>query len=151
MGGGFASGLAAAGGTPPTAATEVRLALANATAAPAPGGPAATELDPLIVVTSADGVSVALPLSTWGALPPPLAVRLVKNEVLGTLASVSGLDLSLRSPAEIVVQSYRIPLSAFAAADPAFVPSRLDSVTLRVPRADAGRLAVAEFAVAVAP
>ncbi len=59
--------------------------------------------------------------------------------------------ISLRSPAEVVVQSYRIPLSAFRAADPAFVPARLDSVTLRAPKERAGRLAVAEFALAEGP
>jgi hypothetical protein len=90
-------------------------------------------------------------LSTWGALPPPLTARLVKNDLLATLSSISGLDVALRSPAEVVVQSYRIPLSAFSAADPAFVPARLGSVTLRIPKERAGRLAVAEFALAAGP
>ncbi len=145
------SGIGAPGGPSPTSGSEIRLALANGTLPTATGAQASVGLDPLVVVTSTDGVTVGLPLSTWGALPPPLVARLVKSDVLGTLASISGLDLSLRSPAEIVVQSYRIPLSAFSAANPAFVPARLDSVTLRIQRSDPGRLAVAEFALADAP
>ena len=140
------SGLAKAGGPRPASASELHLALANATTTP--GGEAAPALDPLVVVTSTDGVTVALPLSTWGALPPPLVARLVKSDLLATLARISGLDLTLRSPAEVVLQSYRIPLSAFSAADPAFVPSHLDSVALQMPKGEAGRLAVAEFGIA---
>ena len=146
-----ASGLAKAGGPQPASASELRLALANATTPPTPNEQVPAGLDPLIVVTSTDGVTVALPLSTWGALPPPLTARLVKNDLLATLSSISGLDVALRSPAEVVVQSYRIPLAAFCAADPAFVPARLGSVTLRIPKERAGRLAVAEFALAAGP
>ena len=96
-------------------------------------------------------MTVALPLSTWGALPPPLTTRLVKNELTAALAGVSGLDLTLRSPAETVVQSYAIPMSAFVAANPAFVPDRLDRILIRIPTGSAGDLAVAGFALAPGP
>ena len=140
------TGLAAgAGGAP-----ELRLALANATAPSGGGAMSApgTALDPLVALTTTDGVTVALPLSTWGALPPPLATRLVKNGLTAELAKVSGLDLTLRAPADVVIQGYAIPLAAFAAADPAFVPERLDAVELRIPRGAGGRLAVATFGLA---
>jgi DNA-binding MarR family transcriptional regulator len=51
-------------------------------------------------------VTVALPLSTLGALPPPLAVRLVRNDLVATLMSLAGLDVTLWSPAEIVVHPF---------------------------------------------
>jgi dienelactone hydrolase len=127
---------------------ELRMELGNTTD---PGDPAAGPLDPIVEATTTDGVTVALPLSTWGALPPPLVTRLVKSDLSATLAGVSGLDLSLRLPAEQVVQSYAIPLADFAMADPAFVPERLDAVVLRIPRSTAGGLAVAGFGVSPAP
>ncbi len=146
------SGLAAARGIPPASGTaELRMALANATPPVPDGGQVPPPLDPLVEVTTSDGVTVALPLSTWGALPPPLTTRLVKNEVTASIAGVSGLDLGLRSPAETVIQGYAIPLSAFVAANPAFVPERLDRVVLRIPTGTAGDLAVAGFALAPGP
>ena len=127
------------------------MALANATPPASHDGSAPVPLDPVVEVTASDGVTVALPLSTWGALPPPLITRLVKNELTGALAGVSGLDLTLRSPAETVVQTYAIPLAAFVAANPAFVPERLDRIVLRIPTSAAGGLAVAGFALAPGP
>ncbi len=50
-----------------------------------------------------------------------------------------------------MIQSYAIPMSAFVAANPAFVPERLDRVVLRIPTGTAGNLAVAGVALAPAP
>ena len=122
-----ASGLANAGGPQPASASEIRLALANATASPGPGGQAPGGLDPLVVVTSADGVTVALPLEVDLGRPAAAAHCAARQErpPRHAVEHLETCDLSLRSPAEVVVQSYRIPLSAFSVADPAFVPSRL--------------------------
>lgn len=117
-------------------ATELRLSLANGAA------PGTAALDPLVELVTTDGVTVALPLSRWGALPPPLTVSLVKNDLL---ASVSGIDLSMRSPVERVLQTYAIPLAEYAAANPAFQPSHVDAVRLRIDRAAAGGLWIAEI------
>ena len=42
-------------------------------------------------------------------------------------------------------------MSAFVAANPAFVPDRLDRILLRIPTGSAGDLAVAGFALAPGP
>jgi hypothetical protein len=146
-------GIAGSGATPTGDGIELRLELANATAPASEGirAAAAGVIDPMVEVTSTDGVTVALPLSTWGALPPPLETRLVKDGPAANLAAISGIDLTLRSSAEVVVQGYTIPLAAFAAADPAFIPARLDGVVLRISRATTGRLAVAGFGLATGP
>jgi dienelactone hydrolase len=143
-------GIAGSGAAPVGDGIELRLELANATAPASEGmrAAAAGVIDPVVEVTSTDGVTVALPLSTWGALPPPLETRLVKDGPAANLAAISGIDLTLRSSAEVVVQGYVIPLAAFAAADPAFVPAHLDGVVLRISRATAGRIAVAGFGLA---
>ena len=90
-----------------------------------------------------DGARVTLPLSTWGALPPPLETRLTKNDIATVASPPSGASTSrCGRPRRQVVQSYVIPLEAFAAADPSFVPARLDGVVLRIPRTGAGSVAV---------
>ncbi len=151
------------------AASELRLELANGTLASddpdptagagtatpagasaaelaAPAG--ATALDPEVVLATTDGVTVGLPLSRWGALPPPLPSRLVKSDLLAGLAALTGLDLSMTSPVERVVQAYAIPLADFVAAGPAFDPSRLSSIALRLPRATPGALYLAGLGIA---
>ena len=115
--------------------TELRLSIANGS------DPGSGSLDPLVELTTTDGVSVALPLSRWGALPPPLTVSLVKNDLL---ASISGVDLSMRSPVERVLQTYAIPFADYEAANPAFDPAKVDSVRLRIDRARPGALWIAE-------
>jgi hypothetical protein len=117
-------------------ATELRLALANGSD-PSDARP----LDPIIELTTTDGVTVALPLSRWGALPPPLTVSLTKNELL---RSAAGIDLSVRSPVERILQTYAIPLADAEAIDPAFRADHLSAFRLRIDRATSGGLWVAE-------
>ena len=117
-------------------ATELRLSIANGSE------PGTAALDPIVELSTTDGVTVGLPLSRWGALPPPLTVSLVKNDLL---ASVSGIDLSMRSPVERVLQTYAIPIAEYAAANPAFQPSHVDAFRLRVGRTTAGSLWIAEI------
>jgi hypothetical protein len=100
---------------------------------------------PLVELTTSDGVSVAIRLSRWGALPPPLTTQLSKSPVIDALG---GLDLSLTQPVERVLQTYAIPFAAFAAENPAFRPDRVASVRLLVDRATAGALWVAEVGLA---
>jgi hypothetical protein len=128
---------------------ELRLDLATATGSSAEPNEAAPDLS--IEAVTTDGVRVALPLRTWGTLPPPLPAILVKNDIAAMLAAIGGLDLSLRTPAEQVVRSYAIPLAAFAAADPEFDPARLDGVALRIPRTGPGSVTVTGLRLAPPP
>jgi dienelactone hydrolase len=125
--------------------SAVRLELANG--APGTPGEGTTDVapDPVLEARTTDGVTVRLPLSTWGAVPPPLVARLTKDDLVESLARVSGMDLSLRTPAEQVATTWRINLADFAAADPAFRPEQLDALVLRIPRTSAGSLAVTGF------
>ncbi|HEX2626330.1 MAG TPA: hypothetical protein VHL56_05450, partial [Candidatus Limnocylindrales bacterium] len=118
-------------------ATALTFALANGT----PIGGGAGRLDPLVEVSTTDGVTVRVPLSHWGALPPPLEVNLVKSELL---AHLSSMDLALDAPPEIVLQTYELRLDELAAADPAFRPEHVDALRLIVDRAEAGALWVTE-------
>jgi dienelactone hydrolase len=116
---------------------ELRLSLANGTEP----GPDAGVLDPLIELTTTDGVVVALPLARWGALPPPLTVQLSKS---GLIDLLGGLPLSVDAPVEHVLQTYNIPLAQYAAENPAFRPDRVASVRLVVDRSTAGAIWLAE-------
>ncbi|HEX5827168.1 MAG TPA: hypothetical protein VFY23_06585 [Candidatus Limnocylindrales bacterium] len=126
------------------AGAAVHLELANADPGDARGG-AGGAPDPVLEARTTDGVTVGLPLSTWGAVPPPLVARLTKDDLVESLARISGMDLSLRTPAEQVAQTWRVDLADFAAADPAFRPERLEALVLRIPRTGAGSLAVTGF------
>ena len=108
-------------------------------------------IDVAVEAWTTDGVHVTLPLSTWGALPPPLEADLTKNDIATSLAAIGGLDLSLRLPAEQVAQSYAIPLAAFASVDPAFASADLDGVALRIPRTSDGSVTVTALRLAPGP
>jgi dienelactone hydrolase len=101
----------------------------------------AAPLDLLVELSTTDGVTVALPRSRWGALPPPLKVQLVKDELL---AALSSMDLARGAPVERVLQTYEIPLADYAAADPRFRPDRLSAMRLVVDGRTPGCLWVAE-------
>jgi hypothetical protein len=83
-------------------------------------------------------------LDRYGALPPPLAVRLVKHDLLST-----GLpfDLALTSPAEVVLQTYKIPVADLAAAAPGLRPRAIESVAIRPLDGQGGVLWVGEWSV----
>jgi hypothetical protein len=126
----------------PDVSGELRFALADGT--PTDAGPA-LPLAVTIEASDRDGTTVRIPMATFGALPPPLPVQLAKHD---GLMAMSGIDLTLRSPAERVLQTYAIPLRAFEAADPAFVATDLTSFRLRFDRAAAGAVWIADVAIA---
>ena len=123
---------------------ELRFAIANGSE-PAADTPTSPPLDPVVELGTTDGVTVALPLSTWAALPPPLTVDIAKE---GPLTALSGVDLSVRSRVERVLQTYAIPLRDFEAVDPAFRADRLDTIRLRLDRSTAGALWIADVGLA---
>jgi dienelactone hydrolase len=132
------AGLNGAVDAPISGSTELRFALAD-------GSPSDTgrskPMEVIVEVVTTSGMRASLSLSRFGALPPPLPVRLVKHELL---TQMSAWDVSLRDPAERVLQSYAIPLSAFEAAEPAFRPEDIDRFELHVPRTSDGAIWLAE-------
>lgn len=123
-----------------SARSSLTFALANGSA---PDG-SADPLDLLVEARTTDGVTVRLPLSRWGALPPPLEVTLVKSR---ELARLSSMDVALDAPAEQVLQTYAIPVADLVAADPAFRPERLEALRLVVTRTTAGVIWITEVGV----
>ena len=105
----------------------------------------ASILDPMVEVTTADAVTVALPLSQWGALPPPLTVQLSKSPLIDALG---GIDLTVNASVEHVLQSYAIRLSEFATANPAFRVDRVTSFRIAFDRSSTGGAWVAEVGLA---
>jgi dienelactone hydrolase len=119
-------------------ATELRFALADATAASDGTG------EPLTVwveVTSRSGVTAALPLDRVGAPPPLLPVDFPKNDLL---MAVSPVDVALRSPEERVMQTYAIPLSTFEALEPEFQAEEIEGFRLRFETMSPGAVWIAE-------
>jgi dienelactone hydrolase len=96
---------------------------------------------PVVVAATSGSTTVRLPLDRFGALPPPLPVRLAKHDLL---ASTAGIDLSVRSASEVVLQTYAVPLAAFVEADPAFDPGGLTTLSVEIVRATDGALWIAE-------
>lgn len=122
----------------PDPGSTLRFALADGTRMDQ--GPTAP-LDITVEAIADDGTTVALPLSIAGTLPPPLPVRLAKDE---SIMSTTGIDLHLDPPAERVLQTYAIPLRWFEALDPAFAAERLSGFRLRVARSTGGALWIAD-------
>lgn len=117
-------------------ASALRIALADGRTTEEATGPL-----PISVRVEAGDASVAIPLATFGALPPPLPVQLAKHDLL---ASVAGIDLSVRAESEVVLQTYELPLSAFMELDPTFDPAQLERFSIEVARDGGGALWIAE-------
>jgi hypothetical protein len=124
-----------------SAASEIRFALADARSAT---GGSLERLTGWVDATSADGVTVSLPLERFGALPPPLPVQLSKHDLL---TSVAGIDVALRSPVERVLQTYAIRLSEFEVADPRFRGEDLERLGLRFEARGPGAVYIAEVGI----
>ena len=67
-----------------------------------------------------------------------------QNSAFLTAGNFVNLDLSVRSPNEIVLQTYEIPLSAFSEVDPSFDPEQLAAIAVEVPRTSGGSIWLAE-------
>ncbi len=79
-----------------------------------------------VAAQSLDGVTVALPLSRFGTLLPPIKVKFTK---------LDWLDSDWYSkPSEPVFQSISIPLAAFAAQDRRFDPGKLKTIRFQFDR-----------------
>jgi hypothetical protein len=81
-----------------------------------------------VALATTDGVTVTLPLAQFAAVPPPLPTQQVKSL---WLAQRYHLDWTPVAPVERILQTFDVPLSAFAAADPAFCVDHLTRVALQ--------------------
>jgi dienelactone hydrolase len=137
---------------PAGAATTLRYAVADGDPAPHPGdvlsvaygsadlaAPARLEVE----VADRDGVRASLPVDLTTALRPPLPARVAK---LPTVAARYGVGAAFAWPAEYLLQTYELPLSAFATAQPELDLDRLATVTIRPETGRAAEVHVGEVA-----
>ena len=114
---------------PPDASLSFALAESRLTAPPMAGAPAGgngngehaqrDELDFTIELTDADGTATRIPLSAFRAVQPPLIARFTK---------LWSEEYAAGEGWEPVLQTFLVPLAAFAEADPAFDPTRLQTI-----------------------
>lgn len=133
-------GVSGIDGLPVTRSPTTRLRFALADGSDVDGAPP-RPVDIDVEAVDGDGTTVTMPLEAFGALPPPLPVRFAKHDLLQATTTI---DISLRTPVERVLQTYAIPLAAFAAIDPAFSAESLDAVRLRIGRTAAGALWISD-------
>lgn len=70
--------------------------------------------------------TVRLPLSQFAAIHPPLPAHILKAD---WIEPVLGFDkINVQTPYERVLQTYALPLSAFASADSAFQPDQITAI-----------------------
>lgn len=98
-------------------------------------------LDLTVELTSANGASVRLPLSRFRSMPVMLTARITK------FWSEVGM---YEKPSEPVLQSFVLPLSAFAEADARFDPAALTVIRLIFDRSPEGVVALDDVAIAPA-
>ncbi len=88
----------------------------------------------------ADGDTARVNLTGYGALRRPLTIRVLRRRDLE--------DNRFANPWELVLQHFSIPLSDFAAENPAFDPVALRAVALVFDRTDAGTVVVDDIGLA---
>ena len=106
-----------------------------------PGDVPLSPLDISFVARTTSGREVSVEIGQLGSLPPPLPVHLVKD---ATVAGMAGIDVSLRSPVERVLQTYVIDVAALAGRGGALTPVTLSEIEIRVERSSDGALWIAE-------
>lgn len=89
-------------------------------------------LDFSITLIDAQGISVSLPLSQFATLLPQLPVENSRWPLYEEARYVR--------ESETVLQTFRLPLSAFAAANPAFDPSTLQIIRFQFNQSQAGEI-----------
>ena len=97
-------------------------------------------LDLTVAAIDADGDTARVGLTDYGPLRRPLTIRVLRRRDLE--------DDRFANPWELVLQHFSIPLSDFAADNPAFDPGTLRSVALVFDRAEAGTVVVDDVGLA---
>jgi hypothetical protein len=104
----------------------------------AEGAPGAVEIE----LATADGTTVRRSLDGFGALQPALPAQLTKAD---WVAGAPAIELTTATPYERVDQTFDLPLSAFADANPDFRPEVLTGIRFLFDGELAGRLALDEI------
>lgn len=102
--------------------SQLRFALANASSQ---AQPVAVSIE----LSSSTGASVRLPLERFANLTPPLTIRFSK---------LAALDHWVLRPAELVPQTFTLPLADFCAANAHFDPRQLERITFHFQHAQPG-------------
>ena len=97
-------------------------------------------LELTVAAIDADGDTARVSLTDYGALRRPLTIRVMRRRDLE--------DDRFANPWELVLQHFSIPLSDFAAENPAFDPGTLRSVALVFDRTEAGTVVVDDVGLA---
>jgi len=90
-----------------------------------------------VAMESDGGAAARLPLSGFGVVLPPIEVRFMKLELLD--------KRFYKNPSEPVFQSVRLPLSAFAAQNTHFDPTKLKTVRFEFDRTPSREVIVSEI------
>jgi dienelactone hydrolase len=86
-------------------------------------------------LASADGVKASLPLSRFAQLSPPLTIQFSKLRPLENL---------LLKPAELVPQTFELPLADFVDSAPDFDPAKLKTITFLLDNSHDGAIILDE-------
>ncbi len=92
-----------------------------------------------VEMVDGDGTAVVLPLWGFGVLPPAAPAYLLKSQPVSSLLNAD-YYAERTSPYERVLQSYRIPLAAFAQADTRFDPTQIRAIRFHFDGEAAGQV-----------
>lgn len=109
--------------------------LANATGDPA------SLIDFSVEICDAETTCVRLPISAWLSLSPPFAARFSKWPLWEKEEFQRSVDT--------IFQSYHLPLSSFAAANPTLDLARISTIRFRFDRSESGQIYLDEIGVAM--
>jgi hypothetical protein len=97
-------------------------------------------------MVDSDGTAVLLPLWGFGVVPPAAPAYLLKSQPVSSLLNAD-YYAGRTSPHERILQSYRIPLAAFAQADTRFDPTQIRAIRLYFDGEKAGQVYLDEVGV----
>jgi hypothetical protein len=108
--------------------------LANATGDPA------SRIDLSIEICDEGTTCVSLPISEWLPLPPPFAARFSKWPLWE--------EEEFQRSVDTIFQSYHLPLSSFAARNPALELAQISTIGFRFDRSENGQIYIDEIGIA---
>lgn len=102
-----------------------------------------TPLYVTVELVDAHGKAASQPVNRFGIVPPPLPARLEKSKAVSEFLG-SEFFPKITTPYERVMQSFEIPLSAFAAANAEFNPAQVEIIRFRFNDEVGGKMYVDE-------
>jgi hypothetical protein len=105
-----------------------------------------TEIAVDVEMVDSHGTAVLLPLWGFGVVPPAAPAYLLKSQPVSSLLNAD-YYAGRTSPHERILQSFRIPLAAFAQADTRFDPTQIRAIRLYFDGEKAGQVYLDEVGV----